>query len=94
MTRFTLLLFVALLGGADRSAAQEKVEARGITSMIKLEEVTFGHLTELNVSSKCEPPNLRSPPGPTSECITTLGPGFDIFFPARSHYLGRPGDGL
>ncbi|MGA9338788.1 MAG: hypothetical protein WBV66_14190 [Pseudolabrys sp.] len=37
MTRFTLLLFVALLGGADRSAAQEEVEARGITSVIKLE---------------------------------------------------------
>jgi len=48
MTRFTLLLLVVLLGGADRLAAQEKVEARGITSVIKLEEVTFGHLTELN----------------------------------------------
>ena len=48
MTRFTLLLFVALLGGADRLAAQEKVEARGITSVIKLDEVLFGHLTELN----------------------------------------------
>jgi quercetin dioxygenase-like cupin family protein len=48
MMRFTLLLFVALLGGADRLAAQETVEARGITSVIKLDEVIFGHLTELN----------------------------------------------
>ena len=48
MMRFTLLLFVALLGGADRLVAQEKVEARGIKSEVKIEEVLFGHLTELN----------------------------------------------
>lgn len=29
-------------------AAQESVEARGITSEIKLDEILFGHLTELN----------------------------------------------
>ena len=68
MTRFTLLLFVALLCGADRSTAQEKVEARGITSEVKLDEVTFGHLTELNL-----------PREPTLECITMLAPGSDIF---------------
>ena len=59
MTRFTLLLFVALLGGADRLAAQEKVEARGITSVIKLEEVTFGHLTELNGKFKMRATEFR-----------------------------------
>jgi hypothetical protein len=48
MMRLVLLLFLALLGGADRVKAQEKVEVRGITSMIKLDEVIFGHLTELN----------------------------------------------
>ena len=48
MMRITLLLVVALLGGADLSVAQEKVEARGITPVIKLDEVLFGHLTELN----------------------------------------------
>ena len=48
MMRFTLLLVVALLSGADRLAAQENVEARGTTSIIKLDEVIFGHLTELN----------------------------------------------
>jgi len=46
MMRFMLLLFVAVLSGTGRLAAQN-VEARGITSMIKLEEVIFGHLTEL-----------------------------------------------
>ncbi|MGA7020283.1 MAG: hypothetical protein WBZ25_25315, partial [Pseudolabrys sp.] len=63
MTRFTLLLFVALLGGADRSAAQEEVEARGITSVIKLEEVTFGHLTELNGKFKMRATEFTFAPG-------------------------------
>jgi quercetin dioxygenase-like cupin family protein len=48
MLRFTLLLFVALLGGAGRLAAQQGVEARGITSTVTLEEVISGHLPELN----------------------------------------------
>jgi quercetin dioxygenase-like cupin family protein len=39
--RFTLLLFMALLGGAHPLAAQENVEARGITSVIKLDEIVF-----------------------------------------------------
>jgi len=46
--RFTLLLFVVLLSGAHSLSAQETVDTRGITSEIKLEEVIFGHLTELN----------------------------------------------
>jgi hypothetical protein len=48
MIRFTLLLFVALLTGVGRLAAQETVDTRGITSVIKVEEIIFGHLTELN----------------------------------------------
>ncbi|MGA8396296.1 MAG: cupin domain-containing protein, partial [Pseudolabrys sp.] len=63
MTRFTLLLLVALLCGADRLAAQEKVEARGITSVIKLEEVTFGHLTELNGKFKMRATEFTFAPG-------------------------------
>ena len=46
--RFTVLLVAMLLSGADRLAAEEKVEARGITQAIKLEEVVYGHLTDLN----------------------------------------------
>jgi hypothetical protein len=48
MRCFTLLLLVVLLGGTDRLAAQESVETRGVTSVVKLDEVIFGHLTELN----------------------------------------------
>jgi hypothetical protein len=40
MARFVLLLFLTLLGAVDRVKAQEKVEVRGITSLIKLDEVT------------------------------------------------------
>jgi hypothetical protein len=35
MMRITFVLLVALLSGVDRLPAQEKVEARGITSAIK-----------------------------------------------------------
>ena len=87
MTRFTLLLFVALLGGADRLAAQEKVEARGITSVIKLEEVTFGHLTELNGKFKMRATKFTFAPGAYLGVHHHVGPGIYIFFPARSHSL-------
>jgi quercetin dioxygenase-like cupin family protein len=46
--RFALLLFAAMLSGAARVSAQESVDARGISSAIKLEEVIYGHLSELN----------------------------------------------
>ena len=71
MIRFVLLLMV-LLSGVHPVAAQQHVEARGITSAIKLEEIIFGHLVELKVSSNYEPPKLRLPQMPTWECITIL----------------------
>lgn len=48
MTRFLPLLLVALLSVADHSGAQLPVDAKGITSKVKLEEVISGHLVELN----------------------------------------------
>ena len=48
MIRLTLLCMIVLLSGVDRLAAQEKVEIRGVKSEVKIEELTFGHLTELN----------------------------------------------
>ena len=77
MRRFTLLLLVTLLGGTDRLAAQEAVERRGVTSVIKIDEVVFGHLSELN-GSNYAPPNSHLPQTVTSESITTLGPEFDM----------------
>ena len=48
MRRFALLLLATLLSGTDRLAAQETVETRNVTSEVKIEEVIFGHLSELN----------------------------------------------
>ena len=75
LTRFTLFLLVVLLGGADRLAAQEKVEARGITSVIKLEEVTFGHLTELNGKFKMRATEFTFAPGAYLGVHHHIGPG-------------------
>jgi quercetin dioxygenase-like cupin family protein len=62
MRHLTLLLLMALLGGTDRLAAQETVETRGITSEVKLEEVIFGHLTELNGKFKLRATELTFAP--------------------------------
>jgi len=75
MVRFTLLLVVALLGGAGRLAAQEKIEARGITSEIKLEEVTFGRLVELNGKYKMRATEFTFAPGSYLGVHHHVGPG-------------------
>ena len=77
MMRITLLLLlvVALFGGADRSAAQEKVEVRGITSVIKLDEVLFGHLTELNGKFKIRATEFTLEPGAYLGVHHHAGPG-------------------
>jgi quercetin dioxygenase-like cupin family protein len=43
-----LVLVAALLIGGGTVAAQDKVEATGITSVVRLEEVIYGHLLPLN----------------------------------------------
>ena len=78
MMRFTLLLFVALLSGAGRLAAQEKVEARGITSVMKIEEVIFGHLTELNDKYKMRASEVTFAPGGYLGVHHHVGPGISI----------------
>jgi quercetin dioxygenase-like cupin family protein len=75
MRRFTLLLLVALLGGTDRLAAQETVETRGITSEIKIDEVIFGHLTELNGKFKLRATELTFAPDGYVGVHHHVGPG-------------------
>ena len=75
MVRFTLLLFVALLGAAGRLAAQESVEMRGTTSTVKLEEVVFGHLTELNGKYKMRATEVTFAPGGYLGVHHHVGPG-------------------
>ena len=75
MMRFTLLLFMALLSGANRLAAQEKVEVRGVTTEVKIEEVTFGHLSELNGKFKLRATELTFAPGAFIGAHHHIGPG-------------------
>jgi len=75
MRRFTLLLLVALLDGTDRLAAQETVETRGITSEAKIEEVIFGHLTELNGKFKLRATELTFAPDGYVGVHHHIGPG-------------------
>jgi hypothetical protein len=46
--RLAVLTGISLAASASFSVAQERVEARSISASIKLEEVIYGHLTELN----------------------------------------------
>ena len=75
MMRFTLLLLMALLGGAARAAAQETVEVRGITSAIKLEEVVYGHLPELNGKFKMRATEVTFAPDAYLGVHHHAGPG-------------------
>ena len=90
MRRFTLLLLVALLGGTDRLAAQETVETRGITSEIKIDEVIFGHLTELNGKFKLRATELTFAPDGYIGVHQDVGPGVryvisgELTFPVAS----------
>jgi quercetin dioxygenase-like cupin family protein len=75
MRYFTILLVVALLGGTDRLAAQETVETRGITSEVKIDEVIFGHLTELNGRFKLRATELTFAPDGYVGVHHHIGPG-------------------
>src|SRR5215469_977654 len=75
MRHFTLLLLLALLGGTGRLAAQEAVETRGITSEVKIEEVIFGHLPELNGKFKIRATELTFAPDGYVGVHHHIGPG-------------------
>jgi quercetin dioxygenase-like cupin family protein len=74
MIRLTLLCMIILLGGVDRLAAQE-VEVRGVTSEVKIEEITFGHLTELNDRFKMRATEFTFAPGAFVGVHHHAGPG-------------------
>jgi quercetin dioxygenase-like cupin family protein len=75
MIRLTLLCTIALLSGVDHLAAQEKVEVRGVTSEVKIEEITFGHLTELNDRFKMRATEFTFAPGAFLGGHHHVGPG-------------------
>jgi quercetin dioxygenase-like cupin family protein len=75
MRRLTLLVLVALLGGTVRLAAQETVETRSVTSVIKIDETIFGHLTELNGRFKLRATELTFAPDGYIGVHHHIGPG-------------------
>src|SRR5215831_4012470 len=75
MRRFTLMLLVALLGATDPGAAQETVETRGVASVVKIDEVLFGHLTELNGKFKLRATELTFTPDGYIGVHHHVGPG-------------------
>jgi hypothetical protein len=85
MRCFTLLLLVALLSGTNHLAAQEIVETRGITSEVKIEEVTFGHLTELNGKFKLRATELTFAPDGYVRTTSPHWPRNSICYLRRGH---------
>jgi len=77
MMRSALLLVAALLSGADRLAAQEAVEARGITPSIKLEETVYGHMDmeAINGKFKMRATEVTFAPGAYLGVHHHVGPG-------------------
>src|SRR5262249_16342273 len=75
MMRVMLLLFMALLCGTGRLAAQQTIEVRGIRSEVKMEEVTFGHLLELNGKFKLRATEMTFVPGAYIRPHYHVGPG-------------------
>jgi quercetin dioxygenase-like cupin family protein len=75
MMRLILSAFLALVAGAERLSAQDTVEARGITSAIKLEEITFGHLPELNGKFKLRATEVTFAPEGFLGAHHHIGPG-------------------
>jgi hypothetical protein len=95
MMRLMLLLFIVLLSGGHRLAAQENVEAQGITSVIKLEEVIFGHLAELNGKFKLRATEVTFAPEAYLGSASPRWPRDSVCAFRRGHlHRGRASDDL
>ena len=69
------IFFFVLLSGAGPLMAQPKVESSGITATVKLEEVVFGHLSELNGKFKVRATEAMFAPGAYLGVHHHVGPG-------------------
>jgi len=74
MKRLMAVLFVALIG-ANSALGQQKVEASGIKSQVKMEEIIYGHLTELNGRFKLRATEYSLQPGAFLGPHHHAGPG-------------------
>ena len=75
MTHLGVLVAVVLAATASSSIAQPSVEARGITASIKLEEIVYGHLHELNGKYKMRATEVTFAPGAFLGAHHHIGPG-------------------
>ena len=75
MKRLTLMLLVGLLHVAGSSSAQQQVERKGLTSVVKLEQMVSGYLTELNGKYKLRVSEVTFEPGGYSGPHHHAGPG-------------------
>lgn len=75
MTRLAPLPLIALLSVADHSVAQPRVDLKGITAKVKLEEVVSGHLAELNGKFKLRATEVTFAPGGELGPHHHVGPG-------------------
>ncbi len=82
MKRLTLLLFVAVFSIVGYvvgfSFAQQQVERRGVTSIVKLEETDFGYLSELNGKYKLRVTETTFEPGGYVGEHNHVGPGIRL----------------
>jgi len=70
-----LALSAGLLGFTNASLAQLKVEATGITPSVKVEEIIYGHLVELNGKFKLRATEVTFAPGGLLGPHHHAGPG-------------------
>jgi quercetin dioxygenase-like cupin family protein len=69
------LVLAGLLGGANLSTTQPTVDARGITSKVRIEEVVSGHPVELNGQFKLRATEATFAPGGQRGVHHHVGPG-------------------
>jgi quercetin dioxygenase-like cupin family protein len=73
--RLFLLLVMGLLSTTIGSRSQDRVETTGITSAVKLEEIIFGHLHELNGKYKLRATEVTFAPDGFLGVHHHVGPG-------------------
>ena len=75
MKRIALILFVALFCVVGYSSAQQKVERKGVTSTVKLDQAMSGYLTALNGKYKLVATETTFEPGGSLSDHHHVGPG-------------------
>ena len=75
MKRLEPILLAVLLCLPGHPAAQEKVEAKGIAASVKLEELIYGHLADLNGKFKLRATEVIFEPGAYLGAHHHTGPG-------------------